>query len=267
MAHSAPVATDRLTQRVLSGLDRLGLFFLFVGRIGRGLVARPFQTKEAIEQGWQIARVVIVPTALVSIPLGAVVALQVGSLTQQLGAQSFAGAASVVSILREGAPLATALLLAGAGGSAICADFGSRVIREEIDALQVLGINVINRLVVPRVVAAMVVAGLLTGLVMGVGIAGGYVFNVMLQNGTSGVYVESFRALATTPDLYTSLVKGVVFGAIAAVIGSYKGLHVQGGPKGVGQAVNESVVLTFLLLFTANYLISVAAPQLFGPVV
>ena len=259
MTATAPGTRDR----ALAGLDNLGLFFRFVGEVLRGFVHRPFAWREAIDQGWQIARVVIIPTALVSIPLGAVVALQVGSLTQQLGAQSFSGAASVVSILREGAPLATALMLAGAGGSAICADFGSRMIREEIDALRVLGINVVTRLVVPRVVAAMVVSVLLTGFVMGVGIAGGYVFNVMLQNGTSGVYVESFRALATRPDLYASLVKGLVFGAIAAVVGSYKGLHVKGGPKGVGQAVNESVVITFLLLFGANYLMSVAYFQLF----
>lgn len=250
-------------ERALTGLDRLGLFFGFVGQVIRGFFQPPYAWREAVDQGWQIARVVIVPTALVSIPLGAVVALQVGSLTQQLGAQSFAGAASVVAILREGAPLATALLLAGAGGSAICADFGSRMIREEIDALRALGISIVHRLVVPRVLAAMVVGVLLTGLVMGVGIAGGYVFNVMLQNGTSGVYVESFRALATRPDLYASLLKGLVFGGIAAIVGAYKGLHVHGGPQGVGQAVNESVVMTFLLLFGANYLMSVAYFQLF----
>src|SRR5689334_18836196 len=112
-----------IATRIVSGLDRLGLFFDFVGAVIKGFFRFPFAWREAVDQGWQIARVVIVPTALVSIPLGAVVALQVGSLTQQLGAQSFAGAASVVAILREGAPLATALLLAGAGGSAICADF------------------------------------------------------------------------------------------------------------------------------------------------
>ena len=214
-AFNDDVVVDGLLARLMRGLDRLGLFFVFCGKVVAGF-ARPLNVGEAVTQAWQIARVVIVPTALVSIPLGAVVALQVGSLTQQLGAQSFAGAASVVSILREGAPLATALLLAGVGGSAICADFGSRTMREEIEALRVLGINVIARLVVPRVAAAMVVAVLLTGVVMGVGIAGGYVFNVMLQHGTSGVYVESCRALATRPDLYASLAQCLVFGAIAA---------------------------------------------------
>lgn len=249
--------------RTKSALDPIGEFFVFVFDVVLAIGKRPFHLREALQQAWFIASVVIVPTALVSIPLGAVVALQVGSLTQQLGAQSFAGAASVVAILREGAPIATALLLAGAGGSAICADFGSRKIREEIDALEVLGINVIHRLVLPRVVAAMVVATLLTGLVMGVGIGGGYFFNVVLQHGTPGVYVESFRQLATMPDLYASLFKGMIFGMIAALVGSFKGLRASGGPKGVGQAVNEAVVVSFLLLFTCNYILSVAYFQLF----
>lgn len=78
----------------------------------------------------------------------------------------------------------TALLIAGAGGTAICADLGARKIREEIDAMQVLGIDPIHRLVVPRVLATMLVAVLLNGLVSVVGVAGGYFFNVVMQNGT-----------------------------------------------------------------------------------
>ena len=247
-----------VTTRTWGTVETIGDFFLFVLQIVRWTPRRPFATAEMVRQAWIIMRVIIVPTALVSIPLGAVVALQIGSLTQQLGAQSFAGAASVVAIVREGAPLATALLLAGAGGSAICADFGARTIREEVDALKVLGINIVQRLVVPRVVAAMIVGTVVTGLVMGVGIAGGYFFNVVLQNGTSGVYVQSFKALADLDDIAVSLFKGLLFGGVAAVVGSYKGLRTKGGPKGVGQAVNESVVLTFLLLFTLNYLITTA---------
>lgn len=253
---------DAILTRTLNGVDLLGEFFSFVVAVIRGLFRPPFEVRETVNQAWAIARIVILPTALVSIPLGAVVALQIGSLTQQLGAQGFSGAASVVAILREGAPMATALMLAGAAGSAICADFGSRKIREEIDALEVLGIDIIRRLVVPRVVAAAVVSIMLTAFVMGVGIAGGYFFDVVLQHGTSGVFVSSFRALATRLDVWVSLLKGLIFGVIAAIVGSYKGLHVKGGPKGVGSAVNESVVISFLLLFGANYLISVAYFQL-----
>jgi phospholipid/cholesterol/gamma-HCH transport system permease protein len=249
-------ARARRAAALVSVLESFGDFFAFVGAVLRRIPKRPFNTPEAARQAWIIMRVIIIPTGLVAIPLGAVVALQIGSLTQQLGAQSFAGAASVVAIVREGAPLATALLLAGASGSAICADFGARVIREEVDALRVLGIDIEHRLIVPRVVAAVFVGGVVTGLVMGIGIAGGYFFNVVLQGGTSGVYVQSFSSLAAVADVTVSLVKGMVFGGIAAIVGAYKGLHTKGGPKGVGQAVNESVVLTFLFLFTLNYLIT-----------
>jgi len=231
------------------------LFALMLDTL-RGLFRRPFQWREFIGQAWFIASVTILPTALVSIPFGAVLALQVGSLTRQLGAQSFTGAASVLGIVREAAPIVTALLIAGAGGSAICADLGSRKIREEIDAMQVLGIDPIQRLVVPRVLASMLVAVLLNGLVSVVGVAGGYFFNVVMQHGTPGAYLASFTALAQLPDLWVGEIKAFIFGALAALVASYKGLNAGGGPKGVGDAVNQSVVITFLLLFFTNFVIT-----------
>lgn len=257
-------ATPALAARAVGFFQRLGGFFVFVLETVSKAPRRPFGLAEATKQAWFLTSVVVVPTALVSIPLGAVVALQIGSLSQQLGAQSFAGATSVVAIVREGAPLATALLMAGAGGSAICADFGSRTIREEIDALRVMGVDVVHRLVVPRVLAAVVVSTLVTGFVMGIGIAGGFVFSTVLQGGTPGVYVASFSTLATMPDLYASLLKGAVFGLIAALVGSYRGLNASGGPRGVGSAVNETVVITFLLLFIVNYFMTTAYFELYG---
>ena len=217
---------------------------------------RPFQVREFIQQCWFIASVTILPTALVAIPFGAVVALQLGSLIVQLGAQSFTGAAAVLAIIQQAAPLVTALMVAGAGGSAICADLGARTIREEIDAMEVLGVNPIQRLVVPRVLAAMVIAVLLNGLVSVVGVAGGYFFNVILQGGTPGAYLASFSALAQLPDLYAGEVKALCFGAIAAIVAAHKGLTAGGGPKGVGDAVNHAVVLTFLLLFFTNFVLT-----------
>jgi phospholipid/cholesterol/gamma-HCH transport system permease protein len=228
------------------------MFALFLDTV-RGLFKRPFQTKEFIDQSWFIASVTILPTALVSIPFGAVIALQLGNLTRQLGAQSFTGSAAVLAIVREAAPIVTALLIAGAGGSAICADLGSRKIRDEIDAMEVLGISPIQRLVVPRVLAAMLIAVLLNGLVSVVGVCGGYFFNVILQHGTPGAYLASFTAFAQLPDLYIGEVKALLFGALAALVASYKGLNAKGGPKGVGDAVNQSVVITFMLLFVVNF--------------
>jgi phospholipid/cholesterol/gamma-HCH transport system permease protein len=122
--------------------------------------------------------------------------------------------------------------------------------------MQVLGIDPIQRLVVPRVLASMLVAVLLNGLVSVVGVAGGYFFNVVLQGGTPGAYLASFTALAQLPDLYVGELKALVFGALAAIVASYKGLNAGGGPKGVGDAVNQSVVITFMLLFVVNFVMT-----------
>ena len=119
----------------------------------------------------------------------------------------------MLAIVREASPIVCALLIAGAGGSAICADLGSRKIRDEIDAMEVLGISPVQRLVVPRVLACMLVAVALNGLVCVVGVAGGYFFNVILQGGTPGAYLASFSALAQLPDLYAGELKALIFGA------------------------------------------------------
>jgi len=240
----------------VGALRQSGNLFALGLDVIRTLPRRPFQVKEFIQQSWFIASVTILPTALVSIPFGAVIALQLGNLTRQLGAQSFTGSASVLAVIREASPIVTALLIAGAGGSAICADLGSRKIRDEIDAMEVLGVSPLQRLVVPRVLATMLVAFFLNGLVSVVGVVGGYFFNVILQGGTPGAYLASFTALAQLPDLYVGQFKAVVFGMIAALVAAYKGLNAKGGPKGVGDAVNQSVVISFMLLFLTNFIIT-----------
>ena len=251
--------------RILAPVGTAGKLFAFGLDVARALFKRPFQTREFIQQAWFIASVTIVPTALVAIPFGAVIALQVGGLIKQFGAQSFTGSASVLAVVQQAGPIATALLIAGAGGSAIAADLGARKIREELDAMMVLGIDPIQRLVVPRVLATMLVAVFLNGMVTVVGVAGGYFFNVVLQGGTPGAYIASFTALAQLPDLYVGLLKALAFGLIAAIVACYKGMSAGGGPKGVGDAVNESVVITFMLLFVVNFVISAIYLQLVPP--
>ncbi|TSD95093.1 ABC transporter permease [Skermania sp. ID1734] len=255
------IVQDRVVRPVKGGFAQAGnLFDLFI-EVGRGIFKRPFQLREFIEQSWFIASVSILPTALVSIPFGAVVALQAGSLIQQFGAQSFTGAASVLAIVQQAAPVITALLIAGAAGSAVAADLGSRTIREEIDAMRVLGIDPVARLVVPRVLGMILIAVLLNGMVSFVGIAGGYFFNVLLQGGTPGAYLASFGFLAQLPDLYIGEFKAAIFGLIAGVVAAYKGLTPKGGPKGVGDAVNQSVVITFIILFFVNVIITLVYLQ------
>ena len=233
-----------------------GSLFAFGLDVIVSIFRRPFQLREFLNQAWFIASVTIFPTALVAIPFGAVIALQTGSLISQFGAQSFTGSAAVIAIVRNAGPIATALMVAGAGGSAIAADLGARKIREELDAMQVLGIDPIQRLVVPRVLACMLIAVFLNGLVSIVGVMGGYAFNVIQQGGTPGAYLASFTALAQLPDLWQGMAKALVFGMVAAIVAAYKGMNAKGGPKGVGDAVNEAVVITFMLLFVINFFMS-----------
>src|SRR5439155_386446 len=131
---------------------------------------------------------------------------------------------------------------AGAGGSAMCADLGSRRIRDEIDALEVLGVDPVHRLIMPRVIAASIVAVLLDAIVSVAGIAGGWFFAVVVQHGTTSSYFASFNELSQLPDLFMALMKAAVFGFVGGIVACYKGFFAKGGPKGVGDAVNQAVV-------------------------
>ncbi|NDU71254.1 ABC transporter permease [Actinomadura sp. DSM 109109] len=246
-------------------LRQTGRLFALAATVLALSFRRPFQLRELVQQFWFIASVSILPTALVSIPFGAVISLQVGSLAKQLGAQSLTGGASVLAVVQQASPLIVALLISGAAGSAICADLGSRTIREEMDAMEVMGVSPIQRLVVPRVLACMAVAVLLNGLVSVVGVAGGYFFNVLLQDGTPGAYLASFSALAQLPDLYIGEFKALIFGFIAGVVAAYRGLNPNPGPKGVGDVVNQSVVITFLMLFFVNLVLTAIYLQVVPP--
>jgi phospholipid/cholesterol/gamma-HCH transport system permease protein len=211
---------------------------------------------EFLRQCWFIAKVTILPVIMISIPFGMVIALHVGTFARQLGAESGTGAAMVLAIVREAAPVATALLISGAGGSAMTADLGSRKIRDEIAALEVMAVNPIHRLVTARLWAASIVGMLLVSLVSVAGLLGGYVFNVLVQHVTAGAYFSGFTQLVQLPDLWQSLVKAFVFGFLAAMVACYKGLYAKGGPKGVGDAVNQAVVVTFILIFFANFIMT-----------
>lgn len=241
---------------ITGSLKATGQMFALGMDTVRATFKRPFALRETIEQFWFVVSVSWIPAILVAIPFGAVIALQLGTLSVQVGAQSFTGAASVLAVVQQAAPIVTALVIAGAGGSAICADLGSRKIRDEIDARLVMGVSPIQTLVVPRVLACVAAALLLNGLVSVVGVVGGYFFNVVIQGGTPGAYLASFTALAQVSDLWIGLIKAAIFGFIAGIVAAHRGLNTPPGPKGVGESVNQSVVISFLLLFFVNMVIT-----------
>jgi phospholipid/cholesterol/gamma-HCH transport system permease protein len=192
------------------------------------------------------------PTLFVTIPIGVTLSIQFSLLAGQVGATSLAGAATGLAVIRQGAPLVAAILLAAAVGSAVCADLGARTMREEIDGMKVMGVSPIQRLVVPRFVALLMVAIALTGVTCFVGFVAGYMFNVYMQNGTPGSFVATFASFATVGDLVLALVKSVVFGSIVAIVSCHKGLDTRGGPAGVANSVNAAVVESILLLMVVN---------------
>lgn len=220
------------------------------------LFTRRFMVGEFIEQAAFMAGTAFTPTVLVTIPIGVTLSIQFSLLAGQVGATALSGAATGLVVIRQGAPLVASLLLATAVGSAVCADLGSRTMREEIAAMEVMGVSPLRRMVVPRVAALILIAVLLTGVTSFVGYIAGYLFNVYFQNGTPGSFIATFASFATVADLVLALVKAVVFGTIVAVIGCHKGLDTRGGPAGVANSVNAAVVESVLLLMIVNVVMS-----------
>ncbi len=222
------------------------------------IVGRRFSWSEFMLQAWFMTRVSLLPTILVAIPFGVIISVQIGAVASQIGATSFMGAVNGIGILRQAAPLVTSLMIAGAVGSAICSDLGARTVREEIDALKVMGISPVQRLVAPRVLAALVVALLLTVIVSMTAMITAYVINVGGGKVSAGAYQDSFVAFSQPTDFVLAEFKALVFGFIATVVAAHKGLNASGGPKGVADAVNQAVVLSVILLAMANVVITQA---------
>src|SRR3954453_10630747 len=168
----------------------------------RKTFSRPWPVAEFFDQLWFLAEVTTVPVILISIPFGMVISLQVGALIRQLGADAHLGSALVLAVVREQAPIATALLIAGAGGSAMCADIGARKIRDELSAMEVMSINPIQRVVMPRLLAAPLIGVLLDAVVSAAGLAGGWFFATQVLHISSSSFFASFNELSQLPDLW-----------------------------------------------------------------
>ncbi|MFM8598583.1 MAG: MlaE family ABC transporter permease [Mycobacterium sp.] len=220
------------------------------------LFTRQFQWQEFIRQAAFMAGTSVVPTIFVALPIGVTLSVQFALLAGQVGATSLAGAASGLAVIRQAASLVAAILMASAVGSAITADLGSRKIRDEIEALEVMGISIVQRLVVPRFLAAIVIGVALTGLVCFTGFLASYLFNVYFQHGAPGSFVATFASFTTTADMKLALIKAVVYGAIVAIVSCEKGLSTRGGSIGVANSVNAAVVESILLLMIVNVAIS-----------
>lgn len=243
-------------------LRAVGAFFDMSWYTLRAVFSRPFQRQEFVDQAWFIARVSMVPTVLVAVPFTVLVSFTINILLREIGAADLSGAGAALGAVTQVGPIVTVLIVAGAGATAICADLAARTIREEIDAMRVLGINPIHRLVVPRVLASTVIALLLNGLVCTIGILGGFVFSVYLQGVNPGSFVSGITLLTGFGELIVSQVKAGLFGMIAGLVACFLGLNVKGGAKSVGDAVNQTVVFAFMALFVVNVVVTAVGIKL-----
>jgi len=216
------------------------------------IIARRFSWSEFMIQCWFMTRVALLPTILVAIPFGVITSVNIGAVAGQIGATSFIGAVNGIGVLRQGAPLVTSLIIAGAVGSAICADLGARTVREEIDAMKVMGLNPVQRLVSPRILAAMTVALLLNVIVAITAMSTAFVMNVGDGTTSAGTFISSFIAFSNELDFLLAEIKALIFGFVATIVCAHKGLSASGGPKGVADAVNQAVVLSVILLAVIN---------------
>lgn len=247
-----------------SGISAVGEFYALAADTARAAVRTRFHLSDFGEQSVFVMRVSLLPTALMAIPFTVLVVFTLNALLGEIGARDLAGAGAGFGAVTQIGPLVTVLVVAGAGATAICADLGSRTIREEIDAMEVLGIDPIQRLIVPRVAALTFIATLLNAGVCSIGIVGGYVFSVYVQGVSPGAYASSLTLLVGVPEVIISEAKAAIFGLVAALIACYRGLSVRGGPKSVGNAVNETVVFAFAALFVLNLVLTAIGVALGG---
>ncbi|GAB26310.1 YrbE family protein [Gordonia polyisoprenivorans NBRC 16320 = JCM 10675] len=211
---------------------------------------------EVIEQMWKLFKVTALPALLMAVPIGAEVSVQVGGVMDQVGANSLAGAASGLGVVSQGAPMAAGLLMSGAAASAIASDLGARSIREEIEAMRVMGVNPVQRLIVPRFIAMVAISPALCIIIVASGVAAGLAISANVNDVVPASFWQSFGAFATPVDLIFSVVKALLFAVIVVIIASLRGLEAKGGPKGVANAVNASVVLSVFCIFMTNLVVS-----------
>jgi phospholipid/cholesterol/gamma-HCH transport system permease protein len=244
---SAREAAERALSPSRGAMEQVGDLIILAGRTIVAAVRPPFPYgEELVSQFLFVLRLCWFPllVSTVAINYGAP-GLEAANFLTLFGAVDRLGGFFVLAAIREIGPIITAIVLAGVAGTAITADLGARKIREELDALQVLGVDPVKNLVVPRFLALMVVTGLFNLYAILFGLFGG-ILAALTYAQPLGPFWNTLFANATSTDLWGSVLKTTVFGAIIAIVCCYKGMTASGGAEGVGRAVNQAVVISFL---------------------
>lgn len=252
------MAAGRLPRPVPRELPRpvveIGAMLLVAGTALRRSVRAPldygpeFVTQLRFTLGICFFPMILTAFALSFGPAG----IQASNFFELFGALDRMGGAYQIIVVRLFAPLVVAITLAGAAGTAICADLGAREVREETDALRVLGVDPIKQLVVPRLIAMMAAAVLFDIFAIAAGMLGALLVLVQ-HNAPIAPFLATFFSNATPVELFASFLKCAIYGAVIAVVCCYKGISASGGAQGVGRAVNQAVVICFASIGFIDY--------------
>lgn len=194
--------------------------------------------------------------SLVALSIGLTLAMQSAGEMRKLGAEMYVPDLVSVSLLRELGPLLIAVIVIGRSGSSVTAELGTMKVGEEIEALEVMAINPVRFLVVPRFLAMLVMLPVLTVFGDCVGIAGGWLICRFSLDFTTASFLLRAIDRAAPWDLYSGLIKSVVFAWLTITIACQRGLEVEGGAEGVGTATTQSVVWSLLMVLIANALLT-----------
>jgi phospholipid/cholesterol/gamma-HCH transport system permease protein len=212
------------------------------GAAFRGVVTPPFYRHDVVEQFDAIGVGSLTVVLLAGFFTGAVLALQSGITLDQFGARPVVGRLVSASMIKELGPVLTGLMLTGRIGSGIAAELGSMVVTDQINALRALGTDPIRKLVVPRVLAGLFMAPVLTVIADFVGIVGGWIVARFQLQVATGLYWSSILKALYMQDVWMGLIKPLVLGFVIVTIACHVGLRTRGGTQGVGASTKVSVV-------------------------
>jgi phospholipid/cholesterol/gamma-HCH transport system permease protein len=245
-----------LGSRALSFVSELGNILLLFTRSMAWTFVPPFRFRNFIKQMEFVGVKSLFIVVLTGVFSGMVLALQSYHGFRKFGGETLMGGIVALSLAREMGPVMTALMVNARAGSAIAAELGTMRVTEQIDALEIMAINPVHYLVVPRIWAGVLMVPLLTAINILVGILGGYFVGVILLHINSGVFINKMIKMVEMSDLVQGMVKSVVFGMILTLVGCYKGYYTSGGAEGVGRATTEAVVISSVAILIGTYVIT-----------
>lgn len=207
------------------------------------------QTLGAFRLGWR-------PVVAVMFPFGMAFGFNFDSLLAIIGGRFFAGGAIAPSVIRQAGPLVVAMILTAVVGAAVAADLGARKVRDEIDAMRVMGVNPYPRLVIPRILGTAIASPFLYFMGVAAAIIGGFILLVVVRSSNAGSFITGMKTLVQVRDVTIAASKSVLFGTITGAMACFFGLRATGGPTGVASRVRTSIIATVSIVFVVDYAIT-----------